>query len=663
MTHHHLRHALLIALIILLPFAGWFGWRAYTLVSGVEAMTGKTVPRTKTEPRVVIPPLNGNKRINFLILGSDNDRKKQEARPLAQSIIVVTVNPRTDQVGMLSIPRDFYVPIRGHGMDKIDLAYKYGGVQLARETVERLFHIPIHYYAWVGLTGFIRVINTFGGISLDAAHPVLDDSYPNDLNATNPYSYERIFIPPGWQHMDGATALEYVRSRHGDLIGDFGRSARQQQVLLRLQQKMNTLDILRNLPTLVDDLSCCVRTDLGLEQLYQIAELARHITLADVTQKVLQAPDYSHYGWTADGQSIVIPDWAKIRPVIRQMFAPIPPASPVSRVTPRARPAVTPTASPRTPAHPRPAQPTPRPAPHLRGALLYVANGNLFELHPDGSTSQLTSTGDAAMPALSPDGKQVAFVRFQPNVSDLWVMNLRTRAMRILTHDTNPLGQSPPDVRNNLWAAWPAWSADGRFIVYSTDRAKLNQPPSDARPTDLAIWEIPAAGGIGRELTVPYRGAGGDIEAAWRPGHRQFVFAQWNYATPSNQPYSRLVLYDTATGQETPLTPAGDRIMNPSWDRSGRHLVFVRSQGGQDQVVVATLTDSSSGPALAGQHILATGHVAQPSFAPNGRWISYLRTDKDGFYAYLVSSRGGPPVRLSDLSASVDARSRPLWLP
>jgi LCP family protein required for cell wall assembly len=95
-------------------------------------------------------------------------------------------------------------------------------------TIEQDFHIPINAYAWVGLDGFIKVIDTLGGVDIDVLHPIVDDTYPADITSpNNPYDYQRVFIPPGPQHLDGETVLEYVRSRHSDLLGDVGRTARQ----------------------------------------------------------------------------------------------------------------------------------------------------------------------------------------------------------------------------------------------------------------------------------------------------------------------------------------------------------------------------------------------------------------------------------------------------
>src|SRR5438445_9773783 len=139
-----MRRALLAFLVILIVLGGYMGVRAYQIYTGLNKITGRTVTRATDEPTVVLPSFNGTRRLNFLLLGSDNDQKKEEAAPLTQSMIVITVDPVNNKVGILSVPRDFWVPIPGHGYAKIDLAFKYGyqeggmdgGVRLARQTVE-----------------------------------------------------------------------------------------------------------------------------------------------------------------------------------------------------------------------------------------------------------------------------------------------------------------------------------------------------------------------------------------------------------------------------------------------------------------------------------------------------------------------------------------------
>src|SRR5205085_12026794 len=106
------------------------------------------------------------------------------------------------------------------------------GVRLARLTVEKDYGITIDRYAWVGLSGFASVIDTLGGVDIDLTHPILDDNYPDDTGSHNgdPYALKRLYIMPGPHHLNGEQALEYVRSRHADLIGDIGRTARQHEV-------------------------------------------------------------------------------------------------------------------------------------------------------------------------------------------------------------------------------------------------------------------------------------------------------------------------------------------------------------------------------------------------------------------------------------------------
>lgn len=675
-------HRVILSIVaVLFAAATWVGYQAWHVYRAIHETTGVVVPRPTTEPTVTIPPLDSNRRINVLVLGSDNDRKREEASPLTQSIIVVTIDPLNRKVGMLSVPRDFYVPIRGHGMAKIDLAHKYGGVQLIRETVEKLFHIPIHYYAWVGLNGFIRVIDTFNGITLDAVHPVLDDFYPNDVHGRYAYGYKRVFIPAGWQHMTGDQALEYVRSRHGDLTGDFSRSARQQQVLVQLEQKINAKDVLFNLPQLADDLSSSVRTDLSLMKLYQLEGLARQIHRGDVTQVVLNAPTYCTYGWTPDGQSILQPNWPRIWPVVHRMFAPIVrpvrhaasrPASAGSRVprsSPTAGPTRVPTARPAAPGAATPvptpkslSTPTPGPPTLLPGNLIFVRGGNLFELTRIGSIRQLTWQGDGAMPDPSPNGRSIAFVRFTTGfqrygkyASDVWVLDLPTMRQHSLTHDETA---NPP---NNLWALWPSWTSDGKYILFSSDRAKLSTAPSDVRKVDLDVWSMKSAGGTATKLTTSARGSGGDTEPKWRFGAHQFLYARWSYLQGTNQPYSALVLHDTRSGRSWQLTPAGGRAIDPEWDRKGNRIVYVSRVNGVDDVVVSRVVATKNGPALGPGTVLATGQVAQPAFSPDGRWVSYLRAHGDGFDFFLVPSSGGSAHRVDAVPSTIDARWRPVW--
>lgn len=323
------RVVLVVLLLLLIAGGSAAGYYYMNFSAPVNNIVDQQVPRIKGEDnpnqgRNSSDILSGG-RINVLLLGSDTDEKFTNPDGthtyLAQSDIVVTIDPATKSVGMLSIPRDFWINVPGYGMHKLDEAYALGGVALSRLTIEQDFGIPINYYAWVGLDGFVKVIDTAGGVDVDVIHPITDDNYPDDVgNKTGDiYALERLYLPPGPQHLDGPTALEYVRSRHADLVGDFGRSARQQQVLDQLKIKLNNPDIIGKLPELAQDLNGFVKTDMQLSDVFKLMYFARGLDSNKINRVILDPP-YSNIG-NVGTESVVFPHCDKIVPEIAQMFA------------------------------------------------------------------------------------------------------------------------------------------------------------------------------------------------------------------------------------------------------------------------------------------------------------------------------------------------------
>ncbi len=320
----HMYGCCLIIFIFILIISGIaFYFRSYlAVIPTLLQATQKQVPRTKTEQGLTYT-YNGPQYLNILLLGSDNDAKFNPSNVLTQTIIIVSLNTKTNQVNMISIPRDFWVPIDGvsGGYGKIDQASGFGGIALTRQTIEKDFGVHIDYYAWVGLQGFVKVIDTFGGIDIDVNHPVLDDVYPNDISGNDPYSAIRLYIPAGPQHLSGIHALEYVRSRHGDLQGDFGRSARQQQVLFQLKKVIENSNVISKIPQLANELQGSVVTDMSIIQLSQLAPLLTSIKTEDIHRYILSPPTYSSDGLSPDGkQDIVKPDMTKIKVLFDQIF-------------------------------------------------------------------------------------------------------------------------------------------------------------------------------------------------------------------------------------------------------------------------------------------------------------------------------------------------------
>lgn len=304
----------LVALGFLLSGAG--GAAAYFFPLLEAGIT--TTVESGTVPNPVLNPVAGpTQPFTVLLLGSDDDSKFTSDRVLTQSMILVRVVPATKQVTMLSIPRDLWVQVSGHGMAKVDTAYASGGAQSAIATVEDNFHVKIDDYVWIGLKGLISLIDRMGGVDVDVTNPVMDDFYPADVYGGNPYSYSRVAVLPGYQHLDGVHALEYVRSRHGDLRGDFGRSARQQQVLLALKAQAKNLNV-ADLPNLATAFQGELKTSMGLDRVRALLPLVNQIGGPNIKQVVLLPPYTSSA--VIGGQDVIVPDWAQILPLVKQSF-------------------------------------------------------------------------------------------------------------------------------------------------------------------------------------------------------------------------------------------------------------------------------------------------------------------------------------------------------
>lgn len=312
---------LAIAAVALSGAAGSF---AYFLPAVSEAFdaTGQVVavPSPTPTPSGLLTnsPLAAAKSpgsFTVLLLGSDNDSKFLGDHVLTQSMILIRVNPSTKKVTMLSIPRDLWLPLSTGGSGKIDGAYSYGGPGAAIATVENNFGVHIDDYIWIGLVGLINVIDAIGGIDVVTSAPVVDDFYPADIGKGNPYGYLRVAVMAGPQHLDGLHALQYVRSRHNDLQSDFGRSQRQQQVLLALRAKA-TLVSAADVPILSASLKGQIKTSMGLSRIASLLPVASGLDTRTIQQIVL-LPPYTHGG--APSGSIT-PVWSLILPLVHQYF-------------------------------------------------------------------------------------------------------------------------------------------------------------------------------------------------------------------------------------------------------------------------------------------------------------------------------------------------------
>src|SRR5579885_417784 len=232
---HRRRKMALIAvasvfLLTLVSGAAWAVIKYYRVYQFVQSSTGQTLPTVTTHsPTVQATPLPDDlahvDHFNLLLLGSDDDQKFDTGAVLTQTDIVVRVDLAHKKITLVSIPRDMWLPSdEGACCYKLDeisgaetdgastpLERKLHGFAHTAATIKADFGISVDAYAWVGLDGFVKVINTLGGVDVDVLHPVVDDAYPKDMNNSNPFDYQRLYIPAGPQHLDGQAALDYVR--------------------------------------------------------------------------------------------------------------------------------------------------------------------------------------------------------------------------------------------------------------------------------------------------------------------------------------------------------------------------------------------------------------------------------------------------------------------
>lgn len=338
-----------VLLIFLILVGGALAYGYYYFDTNIQKPLTKlirVVSRGKDEPPIAATPNNGaitGRSWNILLLGSDDDQKYTFPAVLTQVMMVVHIDTVQNSVSMVSIPRDSWVFVPGiGGMHKIDQAFFLGaiqrnsfedGVRAARLTIEKDYGITIDRYAWVGLSGFAKVIDTLGGIDIDVTHPVVDDTYPDDtganVNPNDPYAYKRLYISPGPQHLNGLQALEYVRSRHADLVGDIGRTQRQQQVLEALKKKLNLPNVISNLSQLIADLNGKVYTDLSEQEIIAFANFGRSLQSSAIQRITLGpgqgAQDYGDFASVYDPsvgsyQDVVIPRCENIQPVMNRIF-------------------------------------------------------------------------------------------------------------------------------------------------------------------------------------------------------------------------------------------------------------------------------------------------------------------------------------------------------
>lgn len=278
-------------------------------------------------------------RINVLLLGMGGG--EHDGPFLADTIMIASFKPSTDQVALISIPRDLLVPIPGYGWRKINHANAYGevgnpglGGELASQVVSQTFNLPIHYYVRIDFAGFEQIINDLGGITIEIENILDDEYYPvaGKETATTSERYEHLYIEIGRQHMDGDLALKYVRSRQAKGIegSDFARSKRQQKILMAVKEKGLAFSTLINpykISNVIDTLSQHLSTDMKVWEIIRLFNLGKDVKEENIVRRVFDdSPDSLLYSTlTEEGAFVLQPksgDFSELQLITKNIFDP-----------------------------------------------------------------------------------------------------------------------------------------------------------------------------------------------------------------------------------------------------------------------------------------------------------------------------------------------------
>lgn len=311
---HRVRNGVLIALLIVGIGLIGFGIYAYQLTKNQIVEKDDQANFFQQVHRIVdndSEPLKGEEedRINIALFGIGGEG--HEGGQLADTIMVASIKPSTNQVALISIPRDlnvaFYAPNSNYPeYHKINSAIFRAGNDGAVDVVSDVTGLDTHYYVVADFEGFRDVINTLGGIDIDVETAFTDYQYP-DYN----YGYQTIRFAQGVQHMDGETALQYARSRKGNNGegSDFKRAVRQQKVLEAVKEEALSSSTYLNPVTvtqLLQNVGDHIATNAEAWEMVRFAEIAQKIEREKIINSVItNDSDGLVYEDTTNGYNLI----------------------------------------------------------------------------------------------------------------------------------------------------------------------------------------------------------------------------------------------------------------------------------------------------------------------------------------------------------------------
>jgi len=255
---HLIVKIILLTLLAVVLVAGAYGVKVYTSVKNAVDKTYQ-----KIDNQEVNSAITGDKPLSILLLGTDTGEFGRTEKGNSDTMIVVTINPKTNKTTMTSIPRDTMAQIQGtkesDDIQKINAAYNLGDSTAAVKTVEKLLNIPIQYYVTINMAGLAKIVDAVGGVDVNVPFSWTDANTGNQTFKKGP------------AHLNGQRALAYARMRYEDPEGDYGRQKRQQEVIGSIVKSALDVDSLANYEKVLDSMSSSLRMNLTFDDLVAIA--------------------------------------------------------------------------------------------------------------------------------------------------------------------------------------------------------------------------------------------------------------------------------------------------------------------------------------------------------------------------------------------------------
>lgn len=266
-------------LLIILGGGSYFAYDLFSNVNKAADNIYEEIDKSKLSNYRTDEVKVSDEPFNILLVGLEEQGGGQRSDVL----MLVTVNPKTEEIYMLSIPRDTrtYVPELGYNT-KINHSYGNGGIESTIETVSELFDVPIDFYVTTNFEGFEDIVDTLGGVTVDV---------PFTFKAQLTESLRWKTFYEGEMDLNGNEALAYVRMRKKDPNGDMGRNERQQQVIKAIVDKGSSFSTITKVNDIMEDLGENVRTNIPPSKFLNFIQLYSKIKDSQIERLALEGTD------------------------------------------------------------------------------------------------------------------------------------------------------------------------------------------------------------------------------------------------------------------------------------------------------------------------------------------------------------------------------------